>query len=105
MHGWRRPFPFAVLMAALFALGWLVPAAPPASLARPEAVPAMLPIFHVIAGGADWFNINNIADCSTGIPAFNVEDASLPDPLFVNDAYDNAFCMFVNGAPFVPPNT
>ena len=65
MPRWRRPVPFAALMAALFALGWLIPAAPSASLARPEAAPVVLPIADIITGGVDWSNINNTTRCVT----------------------------------------
>src|SRR5262245_36899453 len=100
---WRRPPLFSALVLLLFALGWLMPTAQPASLARPEAGPVPLPIGVITAGGVNWLRINNDTKCSTSVfptQPFNIQDAG-----FVatgqGDAYDHAFCLFVDGAPFL----
>jgi hypothetical protein len=97
------------VLALLAAAALLGAALLPTSLARPVAVPTGTPFnvdLSASPAGAFWEDIGAPFFCTfpSGVDPFNIGDASLPGA-GLGDAYDNALCLFVNGAPFLNPAT
>jgi hypothetical protein len=100
-------------LAVLLALGSLLPATLPTTLARPEAVAVTLPqtISGGGPGGSVW-TIDNTGGTSNGLPSggscngspgLTVVDGQLNGPPLRGDIFDNGSIIFVNNSIFVPP--